>query len=111
MGLWSISLNRPEFWQYRGGDFSKGGALLRVRDSVMPELSVEHILDRYRNHYKAHLNRPTQKKSIYLSYELPPEGNKIQVTGRENFMPPGERYVWAEYSYKGAEFELSISSE
>lgn len=103
-GLWTISMNRPEFWQYRGAAFADGGSLVRVSDSILPDLSVDHILDRYRNHYRAHLNRPTQKKSIRLTYELPPQGNVVQVTGRENFMDPGERYVWAAYAYNGDRF-------
>ena len=111
LGLWSISLNRPEFWRYRGGAFSQGGAWVRGPDSILSEPSVEQILDRYRNHYKAHLNQSTQKKSIYLTYELPQEGNRLQVTGRENFMDPSKRYVWAEYTLKGATFAPSTNSE
>jgi hypothetical protein len=111
LGLWSISLNRPEFWRYRGGAFSQGGALVRGPDSILPEPSVEQILDRYRNHYKAHLNQSTQKKSIYLTYELPQEGNRVQVMGRENFMDPSEKYVWAEYTLKGATFAPLTNSE
>jgi hypothetical protein len=110
-GLWAISVNRPEFWQYRGGAFAEGGSLVRVPDSILPELSVERILDRYRNHYKAHLIQPTQQKSIWLTYELPQEGNIVQVTGRENFMDPGKRYVWAEYAYNGDRFIAEANSE
>lgn len=106
-GLWTITLNRPQFWNYRGDSFSEGGALVRVPDSVLPEPSVERILDRYHNHYKAHLNYPTQKKSIYLYYDIPREGHRVQVTGRENFMKSGDRYVWADYTYNGEEFEPS----
>lgn len=111
LGLWSISLNAPEFWNYRGGAFAEGGSLVRVADSLLPELSVDHVLDRYRKHYKAHLNQPTQKKSISLTYELPQDGNIVQVTGRENFMDPGERYVWAEFSYNGDCFIPETNSE
>ncbi len=111
LGLWSISMNRPEFWQYRGGAFAEGGSLMRIPDSILPELSVDRILDRYRNHYKAHLNQPTQKKSIWLTYELPQKGNTVKVTGRENFMDPGERYVWAEYAYNGDRFIPATNSE
>lgn len=110
-GLWSIMLNKPEFWRYRGGAFSEGGALVRIPDSVVPELSAESILDRYRNHYKAHLNHPTQKKSIFLVYELPQEGNIVQVTGGENFMRSRKEAVWAEFVYDGERFVPSTPSE
>jgi hypothetical protein len=106
-----ISLNTPEFWRYRGGPFSRGGSLVRAPDVILPEPSVDQILDRYRNHYKAHLNYSTQKKSISLAYELPQEGNRVEVTGRENFMSPSERYVWAAYTFNGAEFAPSTNSE
>ena len=110
-GLWSVSMNRPEFWRYRGGAFSEGGAWHRVSDTILPDLSVERILDRYRNHYKAHLHHADQKKSIYLMYELPVKGGLVQVAGRENFMSPRERYVWAEYVFDGEKFDLSKEKE
>jgi hypothetical protein len=108
-GLYSIMLNKPEFWRYQGGAFSEGGALVRMPDSVIPEVSVERILERYRNHHKAHLNRPTLKKWIYLTYELPQEGNRVEVTGGGNCMDPST--VWAEYTLEGAKFAPSIKSE
>ncbi|MGI9244220.1 MAG: hypothetical protein ACR2RV_25705 [Verrucomicrobiales bacterium] len=110
-GLWSIQLNKPAFWRYRGGAFAEGGAMIRVTDSILPELPVERILDRYRNHYKAHLNHPTQKKSIYLTYELPQDGKIVQVTGGENFMRSRKETVWAEFVYDGELFVPSTPSE
>ena len=110
-GLWSIMLNKPEFWRYRGGAWAEGGALIRVSDSVLPELSVEWILGRYRNHYKAHLNHPTQKKSIFLVYKLPQKGNSVKVTGGENFMRSREETVWAEFVYDGKRFAPPTPSE
>lgn len=110
-GLWSISVNRPEFWRYRGEAFSDGGALLREPDSLLPELAVESVLERYRNHYKAHLNHAGQKKSIYLTYELPPQGLRVEVTGRENFMSPRKRYVWGAYVFRDRKFASVESSK
>lgn len=110
-GLWAIQLNKPAIWRYRGGAWVEGGALIRVSDSVLPELSVERILDRYRNHYKAHLNHPTQKKSIFLMYELPQKGNIVQVTGGENFMRSRKETVWAEFVYDGERFVPPLPSE
>ena len=98
--LWTIALNRPEFWRYRGGAFSEGGAFVRAPDSVLPELSADRILERYRSHYKAQIEKP---KAMYLSYALPPEGNAINLTWRD--------FIDAEYTYKGGKFEPTTRSE
>ena len=110
-GLRVISLNMPQFWRYRGGVSGESGALVRVPDSILPELTADRVLSRYRDHYKAHLNYPTQQKTIGLEYELTGAGDLIQVTGRENFMDPAEKYVWAEFTLNGDRFVPSTSSE
>ncbi len=110
-GLRVISLNMPQFWRYRGGVSGESGALVRLSDSILPEMTADGVLSRYRDHYKAHLNHPTQQKTIVLSYELPRTGNLIQVTGRENFMDPAERYIWAEFTLNGDRFVPSTNSE
>lgn len=90
--IW-IHLGRPEFWRFRKGEWILGD------DSILPGITKEYVIDRYRNHYKAHLNHPTQKKYIALGYQLPPKGGTLQVTGRENFMSPQKKYVWAEFKF------------
>lgn len=97
-GLQSITVNRPRFWRYKDGSWT------RVDDSILPGISKEFVLDRYRNHYKAHLNYADQQKYIGLTYDLQPTGLIIPVTGRENFMDPLESYTWLAFSFDGKRF-------
>jgi hypothetical protein len=103
--LMAITVNRPEFWRYRDG------AWLRVEDAILPGITVGDVLTRYRDHYKAHLYQPTQQKYIHLAYDLPREGTVVQVTGRENFMDPGKKEVWAEFNYDGDRFLPSAKAK
>jgi hypothetical protein len=103
--LISISLGRPDFWRYRKGKW------IPVDSTILPGITKEFVIDRYRNHYKGHLKDPTQTKSIWLWYDLPQTGRLVQVTGRENFMSPQKRYVWAEFTFDGARFVPTTNSE
>jgi hypothetical protein len=96
--LESITVHRPQFWRYAGGKW------VRVSDSILPMITRDFVLDRYRNHYKAHLENAKSDKFIWLSYDLPPSGNEINVTGRENFMDPFETYVWRRFAFNGESF-------
>lgn len=97
-GLKSITLRRPRFWRY------SDGAWKAVDDAILPMLDRDAVIDRYRNHYKAHLENVDQQKFIWLDYDLPISGNTIQVSGRENFMDPIKRYIWARFSLDGQRF-------
>lgn len=102
--IW-ISLGRPDFWQYRKGKW------IPVDSTILPGITKAFVIDRYRTHHKGHLQHPTQKKWISLGYDLPQTGQLVQVTGRENFMSPLERYVWAEFTFDGARFVPTTNSE
>ena len=102
--IW-ISLGRPDFLRYRKGKW------IPVDKKILPGLTKDFVLDRYRNHYKAHLNYPTQKKWISLGYVLPQTGGIVQVTGRENFMSPQKKYTWAEFTFDGDRFAPTTNSE
>ena len=95
--IW-ISLGRPDFLRYREGKW------IQVGERILPGISKDYVLNKYRNHFKAHLKHPTQKKWISLGYSLPQSGGLIQVTGRENFMTPLEKHVWAEFIFDGDQF-------
>lgn len=96
--LEAITVNRPRFWRYRDGRW------IRVDDSILPGIGKEFVLDRYHNHYKAHLKNADQQKFIWLTYDLPATGRTIPVTGRENFMDPFETYTWTAFSFDGKRF-------
>ena len=102
--IW-IRLGRPDFLRYRDGRW------IPVDAKILPGITKDFVLDRYRNHYKGHLNNPTQRKWISLGYALPQTGGVIQVTGRENFMSPLENYIWAEFTFDGGRFTLTTNSE
>jgi len=100
-----ISVGYPQLWRFRDGNW------IREDDGILPRITADAVIDRYRNHYKAHLKHPTQKKWISLGYALPREGSVIQVTGRENFMDFRETYVWQEYQFDGKRFVSATNSE
>lgn len=102
--IW-ISLGRPDFLRYREGKWIPVGA------KILPPITKDFVLDRYRNHYKGHLKHPTQKKWISLGYALPQTGETVQVTGRENFMNPLEKYIWAEFTFDGDRFVKTTDRE
>lgn len=93
-----ITVRRPRFWRYTDGQW------VRVSDSILPMITRGFVIDRYRNHYKAHLKTASQRKSIWLGYDLPPSGNVIRITGRENFMDPSKTYVWRRLVFDGNSF-------
>jgi hypothetical protein len=74
-------------------------------------ITRDFVIDRYRNHYKAHLKTTDQRKFIWLSYDLPPSGNVVSITGRENFMDPSETYVWRRLVFNGERFTEKANSE
>jgi hypothetical protein len=78
-----------------------------VDDKILPGIEKDFVIDRYRNHYKAHLNHPNQQKNIWLEYELPPTGGVMRVKGRENFMDPSETYIWKTFRFDGKRFVLA----
>lgn len=94
-GLNSVTLKKPTFWQYKHG-------WKQVDNEILPSMSLESILDQYKNKYKADQVYTDQSKFIYLDYRLLPEGNLIPVIGRENFMDSAP--TWAEYSFTGTSF-------
>lgn len=96
--LTDIDLSMPRFWRW------SDGAWISIPQDILPRLDRDFIIDRYKNHYHGHLNEPSQGKTIWLDYELPKTGEVIQVTGRENFMDPFLRYVWAAYRFNGSRF-------
>ncbi len=100
-----ITVGRPEFWRYRKEKW------IPEKATILPSITKEFVLDRYRKKYKGHLNYPTQKKYIWLNYDLPPSGELIQVTGKENFMSPDKKYVWAEFTFDGDRFAPTPNSE
>ncbi|MBK1827886.1 hypothetical protein [Haloferula rosea] len=100
-----ISVGYPQLWRFREGSWIREG------DEILPQIKADAVIDRYRNHYKAHLKYPTQKKRISLGYTIPPEGSVIQVTGRENFMDFRETYVWQEYRFDGTRFVSTTHEE
>ena len=102
--IW-ISLGRPDFLRYREGKW------IPVDAEVLPGITKDFVLDRYRNHYRGHRNYPTQKKWISLGYALPQTGGVVQVTGRENFMSPLEKYIWAQFTFDGDRFLPATNSE
>ena len=59
--LESITVHRPQFWRHKDGKW------VRVSDSVLPMITRDFVIDRYRNHYKAHLKTADQRKFIWLS--------------------------------------------
>ncbi len=95
--IW-VTLGRPNFYRFREGKW------VPVDGGILPGVTIEQVLDRYRNHYKAHLKQPTQTKYIALGYELPRTGTTVRVTGRENFMNPLKKYVWATFAFDGKKF-------
>lgn len=97
--LESITVQRPQFWRYRGGQWQ------RVSDSILPMIRTERVMNLYRNEFMGHLNSPDQGKSIWLSYDLPAGGSTINVSGRENFMDPNEECTWARYEFNGSQFQ------
>jgi len=97
--LESITVQRPQFWRYRGGQWQ------RVPDSILPMIQTKRVMDLYRNEFMGHLNSPDQGKLIWLSYDLPAGGSTINVSGRENFMDPSEEYTWARYEFNGERFQ------
>ena len=97
--LESITVQRPQFWRYRGGQWQ------RVSDSILPMIQTKRVMDLYQNEFMGHLNSPDQGKSIWLSYDLPAGGSTINVSGRENFMDPNEEYTWARYEFNGSQFQ------
>ncbi|MEO5716716.1 MAG: hypothetical protein ABIT37_24775 [Luteolibacter sp.] len=96
--LQGIAVNRPRFWRFRDGKWTE------VDGKILPAIDKEFVLDRYRNHYKAHLKNADQQKSIWLEYELPATGGRVPLTGRENFMDPGETYTWKSFRFNGKRF-------
>jgi hypothetical protein len=99
--LQSIHVNRPKFWRFRDGKW------LAADDKILPGIDKDFVIDRYRNHHKAHLNHPNQQKNIGLEYELPPTGLVLPVKGRENFMDPSETYIWKTFRFDGKRFVLA----
>lgn len=95
LGLISVTLKKPTFWRYDGGWKAMG-------QDRLPSLTLEEIVDRYQNKYRAHLAHPDQKKFIYLEYILPECGETIEVVGRENFM--GAEQTWATFTRDGEKF-------
>ena len=94
----SITVHRPKFWRYMNGKW------ISVSDSILPMITHDFVIDRYRNYYKAHLSTADQRKLIWLSYDLPSSGSEVSVTGRENFMDPSEVYVWKRFVFNGRRF-------
>jgi len=100
----SITLGVPSFWRYSAGDW------VEAEGVSLPGIDEARVIDRYRNHFKAHLNLPDQPKYIWLQYELPKTGKEIRLIGRENFMEPDGDYVWQRLRFDGHGFtELPLT--
>lgn len=73
-------------------------------DVVLPMISLENILNKWKLRWKAHLNRFDQTKDIYLSYEVPKTGDVVPVVGWEILMEPRGRHAWAHYRLTNGRF-------
>ena len=100
-----IRVGFPELWRF------KDGAWVLADHEILPRVQTESVITRYKAQYRAHLEHPSQTKSISLDYELPIEGNLIDVTGRENFMTPRREHIWTTFEFDGRRFVEQPRSE
>jgi hypothetical protein len=96
--LQSIVVQRPRFWRFRNDQW------ISVDQNILPAINKDFVLDRYHNLYKGQLKDADQQKYIWLSYDLPPSGRVIPITGRENFMDPFQTYTWKTFEFEGGRF-------
>ncbi|MDB4437981.1 hypothetical protein N9195_00165 [bacterium] len=102
--IW-ITLGRPDFWRYRNGKW------ISVDAKILPGITKEFVIDKYRNHFKDHLKNPTQKKTIALGYDLPRTGGIVRVTRITKFGSKRPKKVWAEFTFDGVQFAPTADSE
>lgn len=100
----AIWVNRPRFYRVVSGSW------IEIETPLLPIVDIQDTLYLYYNVFKAHLYYQDQEKFIWLKYELSPTSTNIALTGRENFMDPFNRNVWAQYHWTGEHFITTSTS-
>jgi hypothetical protein len=93
-----IAVKIPAFYRLRGRSW------LRLEDGILPKVDIQNVLARYYGTYRTDRHYRAGDKQIWLKYEMLPSSTNIELEGRENFMDPYIRYVWAKYRWTGQAF-------
>lgn len=93
-----IAVKIPSFYRVLGKSW------VRLEDSVLPKVDIQKVLSQYYGTYRTDRDYRAGDKQIWLRYEMLPSSTDIELEGRENFMDPHIRYVWAKYRWTGQKF-------